>query len=265
MWFNKTIFIFYFILFYFLRYFMITKNFFLVGVIALLTACGGNTHYYAQKVSEIQPQMAFISEKEPTLPPYGYVQFCNDYPQECPEQFNQSNNNSTNMLIQQTTASTNNTIQSLNHFNLSHNLHRLLDDNSINKQEFSSVIELLESVNKKVNNSILQVSDIDGFGVVENWRIPSMDGFVSDIGDCEDFVLAKRKILIREYGFTPNTLPIAVLRRPQGDVHAVLMVRTSYGDYILDNLEDEVLSWHKTGYYWMKKQSFENPSKWVSL
>jgi predicted transglutaminase-like cysteine proteinase len=245
-------------------YFMIFKKISFLVMFSLLTACGGNSQYYSQKVSHIQPKMAFISEKNTTLPPYGYVQFCNDYSQECPEQFNKNVNN-TGIINSQSTASTNGSIESLDPFNLSRNLNRLLNDDTSNNKEFMSLFEILEAVNKEVNNNILQVSDIDGFGIVENWRIPALGGLVSDIGDCEDFALAKRKILIEKYGFNRNGLSIAVLRRPAGDIHAVLMARTPYGDYVLDNLEDEVLSWHETGYQWMKKQSFGNPNQWVSL
>lgn len=229
----------------------------------LLSACGANTHHY-QTSTQIQPSLAFISEKSNTLPPYGYVQFCNDYPTECPEQYN-ATPKSHSILSNQVTASTNNSVESLDPFNLSRNLRRLLNNNPAEKEQFDTVIGLLESVNREVNNSITQVTDMDGFGVVENWRIPKMTSFVSDIGDCEDFALAKRKVLIERYGFHRNAVSMSVLRRPQGDVHAVLMVRTSYGDYVLDNLERDVLPWHKTGYRWLKKQSFGNPSQWISL
>jgi len=241
---------------------MFHKKIIVLGAI-LLSACGVNDRYQ-QTLQLTQPATAFIAEKSPTLPPYGYVQFCNDYPSECPEKFNR-NAPATSMMHQQATASTKASMQPLSPFNLTRNLHRLLQNNMDEKQQFTSIIDLLKNVNDEVNNSIMQVTDLDGFGVVENWRIPNMTSFISDIGDCEDFALAKRKILIDRYGFNRNALSMSVLRRPAGDVHAVLMVRTSYGDYILDNLEDEVLLWNNTGYNWIKKQSFGNPSQWISL
>ncbi len=237
----------------------------------MLSACSSNANYRGsfyeqatQQIPDVQPQIAFISEKTATLPPYGYVQFCRDNPNECPEQY--TNTPQASVLNNEVTASTlPATIEPLNPFNLSHNLHRLLNNNPQEKQQFDTIIGLLDSVNREVNNSITQVTDMDGFGVVENWRIPNVNSFVGDIGDCEDFALAKRKILIERYGFNRNALSMSVLRRPDGDIHAVLMVRTSYGDYVLDNLERDVLPWHKTGYQWLKKQAFGKPSQWISL
>lgn len=235
----------------------------------MLSACSSSGLDYRQSYStstaHIQPQIAFIAEKAETLPPYGYVQFCRDNPTECPEQFMQNPQNS--ILNNEVTASTipSSTIDALSPFNLSQNLRRLINNNEQEKQQFNTIIGLLNSVNHEVNNSITQVTDMEGFGVLENWRIPNVKSFISDIGDCEDFALAKRKILIERYGFNRNALSMAVLRRPEGDIHAVLMVRTSYGDYVLDNLETKVLPWHDTGYQWIKKQAFGRPSQWISL
>jgi predicted transglutaminase-like cysteine proteinase len=247
---------------------MFYKKIITLGVTLLssyvLSACTTTSYMQSslQQPPKIQPEIAFISEKAVTLPPYGYVQFCRDNPAECPERYTSQPQNS--VLNTEATATTAG-IEPLSPFNLSHNLRRLLNNNPQEKQNFNTIIDLLDTVNRDVNNSVTQVTDIDGFGVVENWRIPNINSFTRDIGDCEDFALAKRKVLMERYGFNRNALSISVLRRPQGDVHAVLMVRTSYGDYVLDNLERDVLPWHKTGYQWLKKQSFGNPSRWISL
>ncbi len=55
------------------------------------------------------------------------------------------------------------------------------------------------------------------------------------------------------------------MRDKKGDGHAVLMVRTDRGDFILDNQEPKVLLWTETGYKFIKRQSLENPNRWVSL
>ena len=54
-------------------------------------------------------------------------------------------------------------------------------------------------------------------------------------------------------------------RAPSGDGHAVLMVRTDRGDFILDNQEQKVKLWTETGYRFIKRQAQENPNRWVSL
>ena len=84
-------------------------------------------------------------------------------------------------------------------------------------------------VNERVNRTILAVTDQDHWGVVDRWDYPD-DG----LGDCEDIQLLKRKLLI-EAGLSRRALRMAVVLDEQGAGHAVLMVRTDHGDFILDN------------------------------
>ena len=49
----------------------------------------------------------------------------------------------------------------------------------------------LVRVNKWVNETIKPMTDMDHWGVIEKWSLPT-DGY----GDCEDYVLLKRKMLI---------------------------------------------------------------------
>lgn len=118
--------------------------------------------------------------------------------------------------------------------------------------------ELLR-VNARVNREIEPVTDLDNWGVLERWSYPT-DGR----GDCEDYVLEKRRRLM-ELGWPRQALLITVVRDKKGDGHAVLMVRTDRGDFILDNQESFVLLWTQTGYRFHKRQSAENPNRWVSL
>ena len=50
-------------------------------------------------------------------------------------------------------------------------------------------------------------------------------------------------------------LLITVVRKPNGEGHAVLTVRTDKGDFILDNLTDTVKPWEATGYRYLKRQA----------
>jgi predicted transglutaminase-like cysteine proteinase len=50
----------------------------------------------------------------------------------------------------------------------------------------------------------------------------------------------------------------------EGEGHAVLMVRTDRGDFILDNKRNAVLPWHQTGYVYVKREGQDSAS-WVSL
>lgn len=114
-------------------------------------------------------------------------------------------------------------------------------------------------VNADVNREIIAVTDQDHWGTPELWSYPD-DGK----GDCEDFVLEKRRRLIKA-GFPSQTLLITVVRDQKGDGHAVLTVKTDRGDFVLDNQVGKILAWKDTGYKFIKRQSDDNPSRWVSL
>jgi predicted transglutaminase-like cysteine proteinase len=117
----------------------------------------------------------------------------------------------------------------------------------------------LVRINKLVNESIKPMTDFDHWGVVEKWSYPT-DGH----GDCEDYVLLKRKLLIQA-GWPREALLVTVVRDKKGDGHAVLTVKSDKGDYILDNQNEEVLLWSETGYRFVKRQSQSNPNMWVAL
>lgn len=119
--------------------------------------------------------------------------------------------------------------------------------------------KLIVKINADVNREIIAVTDQDHWGVPENWSYPT-DGK----GDCEDFVLEKRRRLIKA-GFPEQTLLITVVRDQKGDGHAVLTAKTDRGDFVLDNQVGMILAWKDTGYRFIKRQSDENPTRWVSL
>jgi predicted transglutaminase-like cysteine proteinase len=110
-----------------------------------------------------------------------------------------------------------------------------------------------------VNHNIKPLTDQEHWGVVERWNYPD-DGY----GDCEDYVLLKRRMLMQA-GWPREALLITVVRDKKGDGHAVLTVKTNRGEFILDNQEDDVLPWNKTGYHFVKRQSQSDPNVWVSL
>jgi predicted transglutaminase-like cysteine proteinase len=114
-------------------------------------------------------------------------------------------------------------------------------------------------VNNWVNNNIKPITDLEHWGVVERWNYPD-DGK----GDCEDYVLLKRRMLTQA-GWPREALLITVVRDKKGDGHAVLTVKTNKGEFILDNQEAEVLAWNKTGYRFVKRQSQSDPNVWVAL
>ena len=123
----------------------------------------------------------------------------------------------------------------------------------------ASKLEQLQAVNSYVNDSVDPVTDLELYGEVEVWTYPR-DGK----GDCEDYVLLKRRLLI-ERGWPQGALSITVVRDEGNEGHAVLTVRTDAGDLVLDNKNPNVLPWKETSYTFVKQQSKENPLVWVSL
>lgn len=118
--------------------------------------------------------------------------------------------------------------------------------------------DVIKEVNAEVNRRILPMTDQDIFGRDEVWAYPT------DVGDCEDFVLEKRRELMKR-GFSPSNLLITVVRKPDGEGHAVLTVRTADGDYILDNLDERVRLWSETPYRFMKRQADYDTGRWVKI
>ena len=116
----------------------------------------------------------------------------------------------------------------------------------------------VRQINASVNRAIAPMTDKDLHGTDEYWSYP--DG----AGDCEDFVLLKRRKLM-EKGFAVGDLLITVVRKPDGEGHAVLTLRTSQGDYVLDNLNDDVKLWTETPYRYLKRQASFNAGRWVSI
>ena len=117
---------------------------------------------------------------------------------------------------------------------------------------------LLGEVNGFVNRKIAPVSDEQLYNVPERWQIPT------NAGDCEDYVLLKKRYL-EGLGFPAETLLITVVLDENGGGHAVLTGRSDIGDFVLDNRRDDIRLWAATGYTFIKRQSQANPNMWVSL
>jgi len=114
-------------------------------------------------------------------------------------------------------------------------------------------------INKWVNDTVKPVTDLEHWGVVERWNYPD-DGY----GDCEDYVLLKRRMLMQA-GWPRQALLITVVRDKRGDGHAVLTAKTDKGEFILDNQNEDVLVWSETGYRFVKRQSQNDPNLWIAL
>ena len=123
----------------------------------------------------------------------------------------------------------------------------------------SAAFRKIARINAWVNKNIDPVSDADHWGVIDAWDYPT-DGK----GDCEDYALLKRHMLIEE-GFPAEALLLTVVKEKNGDGHSVLTVKTNRGEYVLDNLADQIKPWNATPYRFVKRQSQHNPTVWVAI
>jgi len=113
-------------------------------------------------------------------------------------------------------------------------------------------------LNERLNDAIRPRDDIDVYGVSDYWT----EG--RGIGDCEDYIIAKKQALMRA-GWRADQLLYAVVEGFRLPYHAVLVLRTMDGDYVLDNLTDRIEPWEETGYDFVIRQSAAAPANWVRV
>jgi predicted transglutaminase-like cysteine proteinase len=117
----------------------------------------------------------------------------------------------------------------------------------------------LVRVNKRANDNIKPMTDMDHYGMIQWWRYPD-DG----AGACHSYALLKRRMLMQA-GWPRTALLMTIVHETNGEGHAVLTVRTDRGEFILDNLSEKILLWSETPYSYYKRQSQANPNVWVLL
>ncbi|HTO29657.1 MAG TPA: transglutaminase-like cysteine peptidase [Pararhizobium sp.] len=113
----------------------------------------------------------------------------------------------------------------------------------------SKTRNLLASVNRAVNRSIRPLNERR-----DVWSLNPA------YGDCDDYVMTKRSRLIRA-GIPTSALRVAVVRTPRGEGHAILLVKTSAGEFALDNLRKTIVKRNQTGYRFVTVASAD-PSRW---
>lgn len=120
--------------------------------------------------------------------------------------------------------------------------------------------QILEDVNALVNVTVRSVSDMRHYGVEDFWELAIDNG--GSAGDCEDYVLQKRKMLIAR-GFPMSSLSIALVQTRWGQSHAVLVVFAGSDAYVLDNLTSYIKPWNTVDYRWVKWQLPTKSGAWV--
>lgn len=120
----------------------------------------------------------------------------------------------------------------------------------------------LKAVNNRVNRRLIADTDARVYQTNDYWEAPALTRGAR--GDCEDFALVKRRLLIAQ-GIPAAALSLAIVRTRYNEDHAVLVVATRQGDFVLDNLAFKVRPWQKTGYGWVSRQAPGDDLGWVSL
>lgn len=120
-------------------------------------------------------------------------------------------------------------------------------------------LALANQINRSVNRQVREIEDLKQYGVEEHWALPTRRG-----GDCEDLVLLKKKLLV-ERGIPSQALLIATVLDKRLRSHAVLVMRTSRGDLVLDNLTNKIKPWKQTGYTFLKLQNPKALTRWDAV
>jgi predicted transglutaminase-like cysteine proteinase len=115
--------------------------------------------------------------------------------------------------------------------------------------------KIASRINSDVNASVSYKTDLENYSTPEFWTLPNT-GF----GDCEDYALLKRKMLI-DAGFDRDKIHLCTCF-VDGAGHCVLLVETDRGNYILDNNQPEPVEPSFLSYKWDKIQ---RGSKWYEL
>jgi predicted transglutaminase-like cysteine proteinase len=134
----------------------------------------------------------------------------------------------------------------------------------VNVELTAEARRLLTTVTTLANRVITAQTDdehyhLDRKTLIDWWTYPD-DG----AGDCSDYMLLKRKMLI-EAGWPRSAALATVVIDRNGEGHAILTVTTDQGDFVLDNLTDKLLRWDQTGYAYVKRQSQNDENVWVAI
>ena len=120
----------------------------------------------------------------------------------------------------------------------------------------------IQEINSDRNDRIQYVKDKTHYGKSDYWAFPD-----DDQGDCEDISIAKQYDLediamVKQSGLKAKGIESFLAtcwcypNKPVGQrgYHAVCVVSTDYGDYILDNRFPMVYHFEDCNYLWAKRE-----------
>ncbi len=121
----------------------------------------------------------------------------------------------------------------------------------------------LQDINAASHRETIWRSDQEQYGKNDVWRVPREARGVKAVcidqvcvlppkyGDCEDYCLDKILKLLKEFPGTRGAFRIALCKTQSGEYHAVLIVVTDHGWFVMDNLYSQVMPWEMLPYQWL--------------
>jgi len=119
-------------------------------------------------------------------------------------------------------------------------------------------LALLRRVNDRINSSIISKQRSFGSNLEDAWTI------ALDMGDCNDYAVTKRHELLKS-GFPSNALRLSADETAAGIGHLLLVVVTTKGNLVMDNLIKTIRPWRLTDYQWLRIQSAHDPHYWSEV
>lgn len=114
----------------------------------------------------------------------------------------------------------------------------------------------LKEVNQIVNRGIApERNELSLAG--EQWLINPAHG------DCNDYAVSKRHELLAR-GWPARALLLSEVVVNSGEHHLILVVRTSSGDLVLDNMTSQIRLWSRVPYRWVRMQ-MPNSKLWATI
>jgi predicted transglutaminase-like cysteine proteinase len=122
----------------------------------------------------------------------------------------------------------------------------------------SKTANLLSRINRQVNAAIVPTRKDVVRDVGAAWAV------APHAGDCNDYAVTKQHELL-QYKLPASALRLSEVKTADWEGHLVLVVATTKGELVLDNLTDEIRPWEDTDYRWLKIQSKTDPHYWVEM
>lgn len=105
-------------------------------------------------------------------------------------------------------------------------------------------VKELEALNRDINEAKPYLSDMEVWGVKDYWTTPT-EFWMAAGADCEDFAIAKYSALL-ERGIADQQMLVVVVFNPRlYQAHALLIVHTQHGIFVLDSMDNTL---HGEGY-----------------